>query len=111
MLWLNPIRSYVLNLWYWVSIILLHRPFIPFGAGIIWQDDTVTAHWICSYAADRVCDLALEYRERFGLRVISGNIVYTLFTAAIMHLANSRNPAPKVAINGKHRFEQVRWDL
>jgi hypothetical protein len=71
----NECCRYILNLWFWVCVILLHRPYIPFSSAVLWQDDQASPHWICTYAADRICDLVAEYQQRFGLRFVSGNVI------------------------------------
>ncbi|CEH15492.1 related to nitrogen assimilation transcription factor [Ceraceosorus bombacis] len=100
----GPLPSlFVLLVWYYTAILLLHRPFIP-------QDDDATlqevlensSHQKCTLAANTLCDL-LEPTS-VDMDRLSGDLAFCIFSASLLFLFNCGLSDKVIAADARRRF-------
>ncbi|PWN43528.1 hypothetical protein IE81DRAFT_365748 [Ceraceosorus guamensis] len=100
----GPLPSlFVLLVWYYTAILLLHRPFIP-------QDDDATlqevlensSHQKCTLAANTLSDL-LEPTS-VDMDRLSGDLAFCIFSASLLFLFNCGLSDKVIAADARRRF-------
>ena len=65
-----------------------------------------SSHQICTNAADSICKIAENYHRNFGFRKVSTQMVYVIFTAAAMQVANRASADPQLAEKAQRSLQQ-----
>lgn len=93
------------HMWWNVLRIILHRPYIlkqhPEGS------EVPCSHTVCTEAAIEVSRLVSLYKHQHGAKKLSGTIVYCVFTAGTILLANTTSPDAGTAREAQMRLRQV----
>ncbi|KAK0550221.1 hypothetical protein OC845_002751 [Tilletia horrida] len=104
----RPLPSFfALHLWYFTSILLLHRPFIPQDEGALLSEVLASeSHKKCTEAADAICDMV--ERSNTPVDRLSTDLAYCIFTAAVLQLFNARLADEDIAKAAKRRLNLCR---
>ncbi|KIM22896.1 hypothetical protein M408DRAFT_28343 [Serendipita vermifera MAFF 305830] len=120
-----PPHVLTLNMQYWNTVLLVHRPFIqrlfnnrrdtPDGMGSPADSETlrnssVRALELCKVSAGQVSDLAHSYQKAFGLLHCPSFMVYYIFNSAIMHVVALNHDPDEAATAGSARHLQQCMD-
>jgi len=89
-------------MWFQACRIILHRPHILKTSD---RSDLPKAHQTCTESATQLVRLAGLYQRDHGIKKLSSTVVYCVFTAAIIFVANSTSPDPSAAEEGKARLK------
>lgn len=96
----GPTSQHVLcqRIWYCACRIILHRPYILRES----TDPTLPpSHLVCKEAALELCRLVSKYKRDHGTRKLSSTLVYCVFTAATILLADTTSPVVSAAQEAK----------
>lgn len=106
----GPTLQHILcqQMWACACRIILHRPYILKQSSI---PDLPPSHKVCTDSANQLCDLVAVYKRDHGIRQISSTIVYCVFTAATILLANTTSPDPEAAHDAKVRLRECAENL
>lgn len=85
--------------------ILLYRPFVPKTFGN--TDGIDNPHYRCTEAANAMCEVTEAYSANFDLRRVAGSFVFSLFTGATIHAANTAIPDPITSQSAHANLQKV----
>ncbi|CAO1617033.1 unnamed protein product [Sympodiomycopsis kandeliae] len=106
----GPTFQHVLcqRMWSCVCRIILHRPYILKQSA----DPTLPpSHQVCKESAHRLCRLVSTYKLHHGTRKLSSTIVYCVFTAATILLADTTSPDATAAQEAKQYLAECTQHL
>lgn len=106
----GPTFQHVLcqRMWACACRIILHRPYILKQSA---DPSLPPSHLVCKESAHELCRLVSKYKRDHGTRKLSSTLVYCVFTAATILLADTTSPVAAAAQEAKRYLAECTQHL
>lgn len=95
-----------LHMLYYTALALLHRPFIP-GKGQTASLSVFPSSAICTFAANKILDIAVSLMDEGRLKNINSYALYFMFTAGTIFINDASSPDSMFALDSKISVNKI----